>query len=385
MKNTPLFRLTLFAIVLLGVSVTGASPIEYLGFRLAEPTSVPGIVHGDRIKMTGEFSSARLILTIDKTGQVEEVSPEIVGESDFVNYLDDYLKSWQWKPAERNGVACTSKIMVATIFRSGRLFGDIIYPSQPKICDATSDLRFESFRLNGIEPPRLVEFPSLSLHVDKKDTSNFCAYAVLMLQLDSAGRVRSSRPVRTNAVGFMPKLTSALLWTEFQPARVDSQAVSSDILIALTFNRNLNYPTAVWKSCCLDRLNLLQRKSVALLLDTSLYLIPPIPQLPPGDTLDIGRGYKMTSDSILCKVRIKRSGKCIWAIQSQIRGRDARVVRALDSHLRLFPAIDSNGNPVEFEGYAYIHRIDSRKVRIVYSWLNGGRLSAAPDNSLQVN
>jgi hypothetical protein len=161
--------------------------------------------------------------------------------------------------------------------------------------------------------------------------------------------------------------------------------VSSKVILSLTFNRNLNYPSAVWRSCCPDELNLLQREAVRLLLDTTGYLVPPIPQRPPGDSLSFGRGYRMTSEQIFCRVEIKPSGKypANWIVLRQASPQDMKVMRFLRRSIEFFPAIDSDGNPARFSGYAIIHRLYSGSIRIEFAWLNGGRLSSPADKVKQ--
>lgn len=379
MKSLHSFLVSLAACLLIVTSGSSASDIEYLGFRLPQPEEIPKLESRQPIVMYQHLRDIRLIVSIDKAGGVSSVAPENDSDSGFSSYMEDYLKSWRWKSAEFEGRKVESKIMISALFTAGYSRPFITYPGDSLTFDASSDLRFESFKRNGIEPPRIIEFPSVSLHVDKSDTSNFCAFAVLHLELDSTGRVLSSQVINSNSPQHLPKLESAMLWTKFAPAKVSGQAVGSSINVALTFNRNLNYPTVVWRSCCLDELNLVQRESVRLLLDSSGYVIPPIPQLPPGDSLNLGRSYRMSSDQLFCRVEIKPSGKSNWHILSRASRQDVRIVQAVRKNIRFFPAIDTGGSPADFEGYAIIHRLNSRTVRIEYSWLNEGRLSTPAD------
>lgn len=306
-------------------------------------------------------------LSINKKGKVKEFHPVKKSDSLFVSYYETNIEKLKFEPAKINGKKSDIKIVIRLRFRPKGPIPDVMVPID-SLYNIDDKLYSESFKANNYMLPMIKSFPSYFTDVEFKDSLTSYDYMLMQADIDKSGKLLSSKILYTTLPNFNWQLQSAVQWSEFSPMIIKDASIESKIYFLISFFPQLSYPTKNWTIDLGSDQNLFKRIQIRNLIDTLGLLSPPVPAFYPPEKLTASTLVKAYYDSTICLVNVDQSGKLriknIGTTKKNIRS----ILLKLSKNMRMFPALDFDNNPVEYEGLVKFVLDGRGAVIIDYQW-----------------
>jgi hypothetical protein len=361
------------AVLLLAFFDASASDRPSLfGLAVPYPHESPELVAPIKLPYYRIETVVPAVLEIDKKGKVTSITPQNSADTPFTNYANEWLTSFTFEPATFEGEKVSSRLPLNLQFQPRVRLPDVHFPIDSSGNVVNADLYFKAFGMNGIEMPRVEEFPTYFCDVQRSDTSVAYPYVLVSIQLDDSGQVLNTEPVRSTIPACQTQIMSAILWAKFSPAVVRGTPTSTPCYLLISFFPHLHYPTRVWQRSAPDSLSLLERYRVRLLPDTVGLMAAPLPSWSSGYEFSF-RGYNSAiRDTISAALYIDTTGQARLERFGSLTEEARRTIRDVTSHLEFYPALDYQGKPHRYFGLVSFIFQASSKIRIVCHWLEQG-------------
>ena len=191
----------------------------------------------------------------------------------------------------------------------------------------------------------------------------------MKIGLDQSGGVVNSEKTLSTYPGFDDQVLSAVLWSEFAPARIRGESVASSAYLLVSLFPYLDYPTEIWSGEESAEQGLFERMRVRMVPDTVGLLCKPIPRAASPGSLSVGRRYLHLIDTVTSFIAIDTDGKAEFRRCSSRDPKAIQAVREIVGELDFFPALDYRGEPCSFGGVVRLSFANGTIVRIRYEWL----------------
>ncbi|MFZ5980794.1 MAG: hypothetical protein ACOYVF_09200, partial [Candidatus Zixiibacteriota bacterium] len=300
---------------------------------------------------------------------VKAVKPEDTTYAVNVATFKAYLKTIVFEPGTFKGKKVDQYLPIELYVPVNRRVPEIIYPIDPRSDRYDRRLYERALRLNGIEPPRLDYFPSYN-YVNSKEIDNIqYPFALFKLDLDAEGQPTAIEPVKGTSGSFMSQIQTAINWGKYRPLYVNNKPCASRNFLLVSFLPQIHYPAFPIDLTSIDSLALRERVRVRLLYDTLGQVSGPLPAniinnefvCPENLVRIIGEtSYRIAIDT-LGKVKLLRT----FNNHKEYK----KAGQALMPHLQFFPAMDIQGRAQPFEGFIKVTFNGTKKVLIVFPWL----------------
>ncbi len=349
----------------------GSQRPEQFGLALPFPRELPAFPSDLSLIRPGTLKLVwvPLVLSVDLSGNVTEISHNAGVDTLLVNYARPYLEALKFEPATRDGSAAAARLPVVLRYRRGVAFPSLTFPVSAGLNSVDHDLLEGAYRLNGIELPRPVVFPSFAGAVDKNDSSLVFPYILLKIELDRTGRLTAVEVVRSTLPDYNMPIESAAMWAEYAPAVVAGETVPSTGFLMVSFFPQLDYPLKRWDSARLAEISLMQRESVRLFADTVGLMFEPIPRRRDGDAYTLSARRRRSTDSINCYLSIDTLGFARVRAESKAGRSIKETMQQFRQVLRFYPALGFDGRPRPFYGFITLLQDSTTTVRVRYHWL----------------
>ncbi|HOD67111.1 MAG TPA: hypothetical protein PK186_07420 [candidate division Zixibacteria bacterium] len=356
--------------VLSAAGVRAADRAELYGFAPAYPAApLPPVAVERNQPFLTHKRLVRMVLEIDASGRVTGAAAADSTLGQFANYLAEYLSALPFVPAHFEGQAAASRLPVDFLFEPMRPAPEALPAVDHTGRVVEAGRYFDTFPLNGIRPPRIVEFPSLFADLHWSDTASVYPYVLLALEIDSAGRVTAAEAVRSTLPSFTQTTLNAALWATYDPLVVRGERRAGRCFVLAAYYPQVIYPTKVWRAEASAGAPILERTRVRLMPDTVGLLAPPVPRLPTGDSLDVpGARVYSDRDTSGAVFAVDPSGRVsVQAFDTNSRELTA-ALRRMAEHLKFYPALTLAGGRESFRGMVFVTGLPSGRLRINYVW-----------------
>lgn len=163
-------------------------------------------------------------------------------------------------------------------------------------------------------------------------------------------------------------LTSASLWSEFIPARVNDSALACSPYLLISLFPQLYYPTGKYYGDQVDTLSIHERNRIRLIPDLMSVMQKPMPRTVSGEEILIPGIPAWFNDTLSLYITVDTSGQTIKNRSGKNNKETYRIIREVISRLKFYPAIGFDGKPREYSGLIQLVIKGSEKVRIKYFW-----------------
>lgn len=225
--------------------------------------------------------------------------------------------------------------------------------------------------LNKFSPASVKKVPPYFCRFKKVSNRNSYQYAIYKIELDPFGQANQIETIFTNYQHYSDMFFTVLLYSEFQPARYEGKAVSSNLFVTVRFFQKLPYPSEIWPPLNETDLDLsydYHRISFRPYLDSIVN--PPMPINLIKGGINQERNIVFI-DTIQVSVTIDTLGNIKrHEYKSRQYPIGEKITKAVLKKLKYHPARDISGSKSIFEGeLTVIFNLNSRNIRIVSNWL----------------
>ncbi len=363
-------RTPLIAILLLVICqqyAFGADRPDIYGYAPAVPLSRPLFVPPGAPVRPDLEAVLKLELVIEKDGTVKKLSGPRT-DSTVVNYGRGYLESLKFAPAQANGKLIKSTLPVNMRIQPGVSVPDFYFPVDTNGNVADLDLFVDATKLLGVEPPRVLSFPSYSCDLQSMDSMIVYPYVLLHIELDKSGKTIGARIDTSTFQSFAQQILSAVRYATFEPARVKNKKISSEAYLLVSFFPQVSYPNRGWSADTSWHAGLLERSQVRLLPVKLGLMSKPLPRRVPGDSYPLSRA-PLLYGRISASLEVDSLGYTTSWRLSKLGPRERKQAIALVKTIRFFPAVNFDGTTKPFNGLTYLSPEDNTIIRINFDWL----------------
>ena len=365
-------RVLALVISLLVASAASAGEIgsrpEYFDRSLPYPVYVP---HRFGWPVNWTYSDEmifRVQLRVDENGKVDSlVLPEAFSDQarPYVERLSDSLR---FEPGLIGGKAAPM-----WIYAGLHVFGRSWLPKLTMPVDSLGtvtdvSLYFQSFSLNGVNLPELVDFPRFGCYFEPDDSIFSIPTSIIAVDLDRAGHVVERTMLRSSSVLPDNQILSAILWAKFKPLEVDGAARPSRIYITASCFPLSSQPSDPFPETRDSLRSFFREYQVKLRYDTLGLLLPAIPRKTHPTRMVIRARGAGSHDVFSLGIRVDTLGKAYASIGSDPDSYRRNVVKAILKDLKFHPAIDWHGQAVPFSGLIRVDPSAEPTIRIEYFW-----------------
>ncbi len=366
MSKNILLPLLLFLMVI--SSTINARPKLY-GFSpavLKSTDKMSEIIAGIKIK---KYVNTELEFEINQKGELLDISVidssfQMVAD-DLLNFIDEY----EFEPALYNDKLIQSKLIVRIEFSP--YLNRLIFPySYDDTTEVNSDLFYKSCEKSGFQFSRILNFPSYYCNLTFVDTSLVYPIIILKVSLDEMGKITDISSDFSTFPGFDDQLISAAMYAEYTPTIFNNQPIACEVYVVISFYNMINYPTPIWYENMYDSMSIIEQNRVKIFPSKLGLISKPLPQKEPGNEINYNSVKVFLTKatdfymSINSEAIIRTSMLSKRALTSQ--NRDI-IVKYL-SKMRFYPAVNFEGQAVNFKGIIQLTRFNESLIRINYNW-----------------
>ncbi|KAA3631524.1 MAG: hypothetical protein DWP97_12820 [Calditrichaeota bacterium] len=339
---------------------------ELFSFIPPVPQNRPDFSASVRKPFVDGYKHMSVILEIDKKGRVKSVKPEIKADTLYAEFVSDYLRSFEFSPALKEGKKVKSVLPVLVHLSKKIAVPDVDFPLTEHASNANL-LRY-SYELNRILLPKIVSFPSYFTEISPTDSLLY-KFQLYSLEIDKSGKLIGIEKVMSTNPSFDGQIESAMLYASFSPCLQKSKGKNSSCYMKISYFPTIQYPTFPYDSTHYENLSQLKQRRLEILPVSVKLLSEPLPKTIPDHLYPISNIQYAVHSAVEAYVHIDTLGK-ISLMRTDAKVKDEKEsVRRICKNLRLYPALDINGNPVDFYGYLRFERFEQNYIRISYLWL----------------
>ena len=341
---------------------------SHFGVALSYPYYLPRFQLDTTVEYLPSRSPFNVTISIDTAGLVtalESEQPERAAE--LAPFLP-YLGQARFVPALHDTVPIASELTIQLL--ADTLGGPpaIAFPVEPNRAIRSPRLYWETLRHRGIEPARLLNFPSYNFEFPADNFSRRYPLMVFRVDLDTTGDVVGAEPVMVTNTPFDDQLRTAIHWAEFEPLKIDGTPRESSPFLIISLVSTVDYPTAP-AECTPERRGItVDCERVRLVPDTVGVILSPVTK----------RSWsgEITDRFFQGKPEVEIHGRIfvdsIGIVRSLKLNQDFWKARNLVSirsrEYSFFPARDLYGTPQGALGTIYLDYLDESNIRIWFDW-----------------
>ena len=312
------------------------------------------------------YTHKLILLDIDKNGTVKSIRPKEQADSLYAEFVSEYLKSFTYSPALKNGKNVKSVLPVVAHFSKKIATPDIDFPLTVDASNA--NLLKLSYELNQITLPGIVTFPPYFTEINPTDSSLY-KFQLYSLEIDKSGKLLAIDKILSSNPSFDQQIESAMLYASFTSYKEKSKGKKTSCFLKISYFPTIQYPTLPYDSNNIDTLSKLKQRRLEILPKSTKLLSEPLPKTIPDHLYPITHIQYAVHGTVEAYVHIDTSGN-ISLMRTDAKVKDEKEsVRRICKNLRLYPALDIEGNPVDFYGYLRFERFEQNNIRISYLWL----------------
>ncbi len=342
---------------------------QYHDMALAYPRQGPDIDTSMFFPYVTNRLYMTLILEVDKKGMVSSVSPVEAGDSIYAEYYTAYLKTLIFEPGKYKGKKINQIIPVNLFYKPNRRVPELVFPVNAERKVLNRSFYFYALKLNEIQIPEIVYFPSYNYLKKISLTEGIYPYVLFKIKLDKDGRLIDIKSIRGNSSAFIPQILSAVNWGQYTPLQLQGKNQPSENFLLFSFLPHDSYPVMAVDYRADSSLSLLDRIRVRLLPDTVGLLTEPLPVNVYNDEFICSDSKVIVKGEVTARVQVDTLGKVKLTGLSSSNKRLKAAVISLLSYLDFFPALDNSGLKIPFNGELDIEFTGSRRVKIRFKWL----------------
>jgi len=308
-------------------------------------------------------------LEIDQSGTIKKALPQLTVDSFLVKYVLSSLVKLQFEPAVINGAKAASNLPILIILNPRFRSTTIEFPVDAATHVKSRSLYFKALESCGAVLPRITKFPSYFCDLSRADSLKQLPFALLCLDLDESGQVKSSEIVNTNLPAFSAQIQSAALWAVFDPLKLNNEASPCRCFLIVSFFPQLEYPTGEINSLKDTVFEWYDRWRVQLLPDTVGLMLPPLPRNNDISELNITGKEGFFLGEVVANLSIDTLGNVrVRSIDTKKPPMQKAIVSTL-KNIKFYSAMNFSGDAVPFEGTAKFSFQSRTSVRVDYFWL----------------
>lgn len=355
---------------LLLASAHAAERPHRFGVALPYPVALESEPPTGRLPYFTEDLRLPMVVALDSLGGISDVVADDVESQPFADYVRSILQKASFEPGTFDGVARPMRLPVIVEFRPRVKLPRIGFPVDSLMRVSDYGLYERGLNLNGVEPPRVLRFPSY-FFVPNSDPEApvSCPVVLVKVTLTESGTPVRAEAVVSSAPAFTEQLVSACRFAEYAPARVSGHPIASVGFVLLSLFPTTVYPTKPLDFLRSDKLTLHEERSVQWRIDTLGLLAVPVPVRPLQEVRRLDGPYERYRDTFTVVLTIDTLGVVTPRHQNTTIPSLSRAVFALARYMAFYPALDNQGKPVSFSGLARLEFTGSADVRIHYCWL----------------
>lgn len=322
---------------------------------------------------------APLTFEIDSSGRVTGYKPGEKADSMFFGSIDSLLLSLDFTPGKIQRK--NSPMLLPSLARSWpkAKHMSFVFPIDEEESISNMSLYEEGIKLNGVNPPRIREFPSYFCGLSPGDTMQIYPYLLAKIGLDRTGKPIIIKLIRSTAGVFTDQLLTAINWGKYEPMMRDGVELASPAYILISLYPEIGYPTKLLDVSSGNFESHRESERVRILIDTlGEIMSPPIPRSTRPLTYRSADGLGVHNDTISGRIRIDTLGHVHIGLISNSSARAKKSCRAITDQLLFYPALDFSGRPKNFSGLIYFQFDEtSTFVRISLEWLREDNFSSS--------
>ncbi|MDD3731845.1 MAG: hypothetical protein PHU88_05660 [candidate division Zixibacteria bacterium] len=342
---------------------------QYHDVALAFPRQGPAIDTSMFFPYVTNRLYMTLILEVDKKGMVSSVSPVEAGDSNYAGYYSAYLKTLIFEPGKYKGKKTKQIIPVNLFYKPKRRVPELVFPVNAERKVLNRSFYFYALKLNEIQIPEIVYFPSYNYLKKIPLTEGIYPYALFKIKLDKDGRPVDIKYIRGNSSAYISQILSAVNWGKYTPLQLQGKNQPSENYLLFSFLPHDSYPVMEIDYRVNSSLSLLERIRVRLLPDTVGLLTEPLSVNIDNDEFICSDSKVIVKGEVTARVLVDTLGKVkLTGLSSSNKRLNAAVISLL-SYLDFYPALDNSGLKIPFNGELDIEFTGSRRVKIHIKWL----------------
>ncbi len=307
-------------------------------------------------------------LRVNQKGVVISVtfasSADSIGLACFV----PYLRSLKFEPGLRDNVPAEMTLRLEMQTDGACRQPLLHFPVGPNRQIARSELYWAAFAANGIEPARLVTFPSYYYMSDPLTSGSRYDYKLYRIDLDTLGKVTAVDVVAATETKFSDQIRSATVWGEYQPLRINGRPMASINYLAVALFADMEYPTTTWSPETISSRSAEERLRIRLLPDTVGEMIPPVVRRDWSGVIADSAAWEPVRNLVSAQLQIDTTGATVIDRINNLSWRVRRVFGGLAFDRRFFPARSFSGQWLTWQGLAYARYQDASHVKIWFDW-----------------
>ena len=344
---------------------------SHYGISLPYPVSGRPFVSDTSVVPSVAERLVPLALLIDSSGRVVGIEARSPADQPYAAYYADFLEQFRFEPGLRDGQISDMTLLVELQVGAPGSEPIVRFPVDPNRAVLRSDQYWRAFAELGIEVPALVSFPSYDYRLRDSNRWRRYPFKVYRVELDSAGAVLSSEPVRATNPYYGRQIKSAIHWGEYSPLRIDGQAYRASCFLIVSLYPMVDYPSEPLFPDSSAILSSWDRARVQLVPDTLGLLLPPVPKREwSGEILDSFH-QGLTPELVSNRLVIDSSGQGRLGAISTDFHRARRVLLERSHNILFLPATRLDGSTEPFVDIVYLRYLDESNVRIWFNWLGG--------------
>ncbi len=339
------------------------------GFAPAYPVDVPELFSSDAKPpyMTIETQYV-LFLDVDNKGKIKSLNSVSDKDSQVWNYFEKYFSDCKFEPALLDEKKVSSIVPVKITINPRIQNPDFYFPIDLSLQIKDPALYYMTYQYNNITMPSVKYFPKYFCNIDWNDSLDIYPLILLQLELDKAGEVINVKEILSTYSNYTMTLMSASLWSEFIPAIVNDSEIASSPFLLVSLFPQLFYPTQKYFIENFDSLSLHNKLRVKLIPDSISILQKPIPRSIEANSISISNIPLWLNDTLSLHITVDTTGRTMVNRAGKTNKDTYRILKDVFSRVEFYPAIDFDGNPLEYSGMVRLIIKGSEKVRIEYLW-----------------
>jgi hypothetical protein len=307
-------------------------------------------------------------LNVDTKGKVGRAAFESSADSAAVAAYVPYLKSFRFEPGLREGTRSDFRLRIEIQTGGTGTEPALIFPVGPNREIVRAETYWAALKAVGIEPARLVQFPSYYYIPTSASTGNRYDFKTYRIELDSLGRVTEVAPLSVSSPRFTDQIATAAMWAAYEPMRIGGTAVPSTNYLSVALFSEASYPTTKWLADSLGGIPDKERLRVRLLPDTLGEMFPAIVKRDWSGPIIDSAVWEPNPELISARIVVDTAGLATPRESSHDSWRVRRMLMGRAFDRGFYPARNFAGSPLTWPGLAYVRYLDSSHVGIWFDW-----------------
>lgn len=359
----------LISLLLFHAKDVKSDDVNFYGFKPASVDSLLPFQPNNKPIQHKQAVFISFLAEIDKKGNLKKIKTINKKDSQYLSYVEPYLRQLSFSPAKLNNKQIKSILPIDIIFNKKINSPLFKFPLLQDKIIVDNELFERTCTINNLELPQVLSFPPYFSDFNSMDTSNRYPYVIEKIAYEK-GEVVGVENYMSTHDPFVQQIQSAILYADIKLPKLKKKELSEDLYLMVSFFPQLSYPIARFDVNSVDSSNLLHHYRVRIINRFSQLLSEPIPKRVPSDRYSRKLFDSNINDSIDILIRIDTLGRAAMIAAGTQRENIRSSIRKLIPKFKFYPAVNQKNELVEFRGYLRIGPLDDLDIRISYLWMN---------------